>query len=320
MSTLVSVLVPVYNVEKYFKKCLLSLFKQTYPTIEYIFVDDCSTDSSIQILNDVLKDFPNRINNVKIISHSVNRGLAVSRNTALNVASGDYIIHIDSDDYIEYDMIASMIEKATKNNSDMVICDFYLEYPQKTVILKNNFSNKKKDYLEFLINRKTLSSIVARLIKRSVVVDNNIFFIEGLNQGEDYVTSPRVTYYCNVINKVETPLYHYIKFNLDSYTHNIDSKTIDDVARATGILIDFFSEKGYFDKTILDKCVFMSQLTLLYTSDYRDYSKIREMNNYFSNNLYTMNLYHSFIFFLLEKRQYKLLYYIIMLVNKIRKR
>ena len=95
-----SVLVPVYNVEAWIDKCARSLFEQTIDDVEYIFVDDCTSDRSIEILTATLAEYPRRIPQVKIIHHDKNRGLVASRNTALRVATGDFIIHCDSDDWV----------------------------------------------------------------------------------------------------------------------------------------------------------------------------------------------------------------------------
>ena len=106
----VSILVPVYGVEKYIKRCARSLFEQTYDNIEYIFVDDCTQDRSIDILEEVLKEYPNRKNQVKILHHAKNRGLSASRNTALDASTGDYLMHVDADDYLHVDAIALLIK------------------------------------------------------------------------------------------------------------------------------------------------------------------------------------------------------------------
>lgn len=95
----ISLLIPVYGVEKYIERCARSLFGQTYQNIEYIFVDDCTKDSSIAVLKKVLDDYPFRKEQVTIIHHNFNKGLSAARNTAFNHATGDYIIHVDSDDY-----------------------------------------------------------------------------------------------------------------------------------------------------------------------------------------------------------------------------
>lgn len=97
----VSVIIPVYNVEKYIEHCARSLMEQTLMDIEYIFVDDCTPDHSMEILQRVLTDYPERLESIRIIHHTQNSGLATVRNTGLQIAQGEYIIHCDSDDWVE---------------------------------------------------------------------------------------------------------------------------------------------------------------------------------------------------------------------------
>ena len=101
----ISILVPIYGVEHYIERCARSLFEQTYPDIEYVFVDDCSSDQSIAVLEKVMEDYPLRKPHVKIIHHERNKGLSAARNTALEASAGDYVMHVDSDDYIEKTLI-----------------------------------------------------------------------------------------------------------------------------------------------------------------------------------------------------------------------
>ena len=107
----VSVLVPVYRVDRFIERCARSLFEQTYDNLEYIFVDDCSTDNSIAILRRVMEDYPERKGQVRIIRPERNRGLAAARNTALDAANGLFVTHVDSDDYLDRDAIRLLVEK-----------------------------------------------------------------------------------------------------------------------------------------------------------------------------------------------------------------
>ena len=121
----VSVCVPIYGVEKYIEQCVRSLMEQTMTDgIEFIFVNDCTKDKSMSILNQVLEEYPHRIDQVKIIEHEVNKGLPSARNTALNEAKGEYIVHCDSDDWVEPTMYESMYNKAKISNADIIGCGF----------------------------------------------------------------------------------------------------------------------------------------------------------------------------------------------------
>ena len=110
-SPLVSILVPVYNVEHYVERCARSILEQTYPNLEFVFVDDACSDSSITILNQVVSDYPSHTARVSIIHHPQNRGLAAARNTAIAACHGDFVIHVDSDDWLEPEAAELLIKK-----------------------------------------------------------------------------------------------------------------------------------------------------------------------------------------------------------------
>ena len=121
----VSVLVPVYGVEKYIERCARSLFEQTMKDgIEFIFTDDCTRDRSIEILEKVVEEYPERKSQVKIIHHEKNQGLVSARVTGLKEAVGEYVIHCDSDDWVEREMYEIMYRQAKDTDSDIVVCDF----------------------------------------------------------------------------------------------------------------------------------------------------------------------------------------------------
>lgn len=120
----VSIIVPVYGVEKYIERCARSLFEQTLDGIEYLFIYDCTLDKSIEILKNVLEEYPQRKNQVKIVSHEKNMGLPIAIQSGLKVASGEYIIHCDSDDWVDVTMYEKMYNKAIEEGSDVVVCDF----------------------------------------------------------------------------------------------------------------------------------------------------------------------------------------------------
>ena len=121
----VSIIVPVYGVEKYIERCARSLFEQTLDDIEYLFIDDCTPDKSIEILKNVLKDYPQRKDQVIIHRMEKNSGQAAVRKWGMIKATGDYTIHCDSDDWVDVTMYEKMYNKAIEEKSDLVICDFY---------------------------------------------------------------------------------------------------------------------------------------------------------------------------------------------------
>lgn len=128
----VSVIVPVYNMEKYLNQCMDSLVNQTLKNIEIIVINDGSTDKSLEILNNYKKKYPNK---VKIIDQE-NQGISVARNNGLKIASGKYVGFVDSDDYVEFDMFESLLNQIENSDSDIVICN-YKEFNITTHDFKN---------------------------------------------------------------------------------------------------------------------------------------------------------------------------------------
>ncbi len=100
----VSIIVPIYNVEKFIAKCAITLMEQDYKNIEYIFVNDCTPDNSMQVLSDTLTKYPNRKDDIKIINNAQNSGSSITRKNGLDIANGEYILFIDSDDWVELNM------------------------------------------------------------------------------------------------------------------------------------------------------------------------------------------------------------------------
>lgn len=121
----VSVIIPIFNVEPYIERCTRSLMEQTLDDIEYIFVNDATPDASMDVLNRTLADYPHRLKSVKIIEHEFNKGLPAARQTGLAVATGDYIIHCDSDDFVEREMYRLLYQKAVSEDLDIVISGYY---------------------------------------------------------------------------------------------------------------------------------------------------------------------------------------------------
>lgn len=128
---LVSICVPVYNVEQYIERCCHSLFGQSYNNIEYIFVDDCSPDESINIVRKTLLDYPQRINSVQIIKHKENKGLSGTRNSGVDASNGYFLLFVDSDDYIDSQTVELLVRQAMRDDSDVVIYDTKFIYANK---------------------------------------------------------------------------------------------------------------------------------------------------------------------------------------------
>lgn len=240
MKDLVSILVPVYNVEMYIGRCAFSLFAQTYENLEYIFVDDCSPDNSIGVVNQVIADFPSRKMQVHIIKHNNNLGLAAARNTALEHAHGKYVMHVDSDDYIDITTVEKAVNKLHEDNADVVIFGMNHIFKEKNVPEIVNVPTSPKKYVVKLIARECPVCLCGGMYLRNLYVDNNLQAVPGLNMGEDYATKPRVVYYAKKIAFIGEPLYNYVHYNEGAYTRRFSERHIKDLRLAISTLENFF--------------------------------------------------------------------------------
>lgn len=279
MNPKVSILIPVYNVSKFIERCARSLFDQTFESIEYIFVNDCTPDESIEILSRIIDLYPNRKDCAKIIHHKTNKGLGAARNTGLTHAHGDYILNVDSDDFIELDMVELMYNKAQEENSDIVVCDYFWEWSNTRIISPQAYNSNAIEYTKMLLNGKISPCVWNKMIKKSLYTENNIYSIENIDFGEDYVITPRLSYFSNKISKVEKPLYHYIRINENAYTKNFSIRSIESIKLALNFLSIFFennSERGDFKYSLLQGQLRKKIMLLMNTESkyHKDISKL----------------------------------------------
>lgn len=130
----VSVIIPIYGVEKFIERCVDTLMQQTLKEVEYIFVNDATPDHSMEVLQDVLARYPERKDCVVVATHEINKGLPAARNTGLQMARGEYIFHCDSDDFVEPDMLETLYTEAVRKQADIVWCDWILSFEKMNVI------------------------------------------------------------------------------------------------------------------------------------------------------------------------------------------
>ena len=117
---IVSILVPIYGVEKYIEQCAHTLFQQSYSDIEFVFVNDCTKDRSVEILQQVIKQYPERQAQIRLIEHEHNKGLGGARHTAFAACKGRYVMHVDSDDLLPRDSVRLLVEAAEQTGADIV--------------------------------------------------------------------------------------------------------------------------------------------------------------------------------------------------------
>lgn len=206
----VSVIIPVYNVEQYIERCARSLMEQTMKEgIEFIFINDCTPDGSMDILQQVIAEYPERKNQVRIITMERNSGQAAVRRRGMLEAKGEYQIHCDSDDWVEIDMYEKMYEKAIVDNADVVSCNFIMEKEDGRKQIVENLNNPDPRYHINYVSQHIWWTLWCRLIRTDVIRKFEILPIWGMNMWEDVFVNLRVYYYANYLSHVAEPLYHY---------------------------------------------------------------------------------------------------------------
>lgn len=207
----ISVIVPIYGVEKYIGRCAESLFSQTMTEgVEYLFINDCTNDLSIERLQEVIGRHPELKNQIFIINHAVNKGLPSARNTGLEAAHGEYIIHIDGDDYCEPNALSQLYESAIENNSDFVWCDYYITFEKKRRVISQPCYHTPPDAVKGMLQGVMKYNVWNKLCRRSIYKDNGITFPEGYSMGED-LTMIMVALNASRCSFVKEPLYNYVQ-------------------------------------------------------------------------------------------------------------
>lgn len=210
---MISVVVPVYNVEQYLERCIKSLSEQTYKDVEIILVDDGATDNSGRICDEWgLKD--SRI----VVIHQENKGLSGARNTGMEKASGEYLLFVDSDDFVEKDYVLKMAEEAVNNHSDIVFCNYRFVDESGEKIFNNNYSSfysekilDGNDVLELFEDKsfKTFFDVCWNKLYRRELFEN-VKFPEGISVIEDISVMPLIYHKAKRVSFVEEVLYNYV--------------------------------------------------------------------------------------------------------------
>jgi glycosyltransferase involved in cell wall biosynthesis len=266
MKPKVSILVPVYNVSPYIERCAESIFNQTFKEIEYIFVNDATPDDSIEKLLKVIDNHPERKNNVKIIHHSSNLGLAVARNTALDSSTGNFIAVVDSDDFIEPNMIEVLYQNAIVENADIIVSDFIIEYPKRNKTTIEYIADNKAYNIKNIIQHKLISSSLCnKLVNRNLYMRDGCRVPENLNYCEDWHVMIRLFYFADKVVKIDQAFYHYVIYNINSITKRKDRMHFENVILFWSLLDSFLKEHNEFEKyeTIMQLPKVKSKVSLM---------------------------------------------------------
>lgn len=227
---IVTISVPVYNVEKYLAKCLENLINQSLQDIEIILVDDGSTDNSGRIC-DEFAQIDKRI----VVIHKENGGLASARQAALDIASGVYFCACDADDWAELSMYEKMYRRAVETNADVVICDYVSEYGDgmakfsrygKEIPQENNL------IIDEVLNGSFPCSVWSKMFRRDIFERYNLSWEPGINMGEDFLITLKVLQHPLRFAYLSESLYHYRRMpGEDSYTNRVTLSSYNQMVR-----------------------------------------------------------------------------------------
>ena len=244
-SPIVSVIVPIYNVSKYIERCVRSLMEQTCSDIEYIFVDDATPDDSMTILERVLEDYPQRRVNVKILHNIQNQGLAKSRFIGMDKATGEYVLHCDSDDWVERNMVQTMLEAALAHEADMVCCEAVKETPSGKYYYKYAYDEETRENGLLALNLKEIHVVIwNKLIRRGLFLEHDIHNYEGINMGEDSALTMRLRYFSKKTIIIHQTFYHYNRLNQESMMAQMNENGTRQMIRLARHIEDFFKAVG----------------------------------------------------------------------------
>lgn len=227
----ISIIVPMYNVEEFLPRCVESIINQTHKNIEIILIDDESPDRSGEIADEYAK----KDERIKVI-HQENKWLGGARNSGLKIATGKYVIFVDSDDYIRSDMCELLYNKIEKDNVDMVFFNMH-NVDESGIIISTDlfpFDTDKRYNGEtvqdtlypLIISTHSLNSAVTKIYNREFLIKNNLLFDESVRYAEDYVFCLDIFPKLISFSYLNVPLYYYVE-NMNSIMHKRDSLIVD---------------------------------------------------------------------------------------------
>ena len=239
---LVTIVVPVYNVEKYIERCLNSIIGQTYNNLEILVVNDGTEDKSMEIC----KRIQLKVSRIKIINQKT-AGLSAARNTGIRNASGKYICFIDSDDFVNKEYVRLLLNSLIENDTDISVCDFlYINekgYTWSKKVKKNTVYSSIEAIRDLLVGIQNTEIMTwNKMYKLNLFKDNNIYFPEG-KLHEDNFTTYKLYYYSRSISMIQNKLYYYLQRNNSIMGKNFNTRRMD-ILQAIKETKEFFKEKN----------------------------------------------------------------------------
>ena len=203
---------PIYKVEQYLEKTLNSIFTQTYQNIYYVFVNDYSPDNSLQVLKNTISKHGIDESRYIIVNHEQNEGIAVSRTDCIANAKGDYILFVDSDDWIERDAVEEMVSATKGGIIDIVGCDFMKDFLSgKVTYHHEDYAETCRENMFRCLNYDIATVLWKLLIRRNLF--ENFTITPHVDIVEDYIMSVKLYYYAKSFFALPKAFYHYVQYN-----------------------------------------------------------------------------------------------------------
>lgn len=281
-----SFVVPAYNVEEYLERCINSIICQTYTDYEIIIIDDGSTDNTGKIADRVQAQNTNKIE----VVHQKNKGLGGARNSGIDVARGEYIVFVDSDDYISCNMLEIATKFIEKNDLDIFVFDFL-------VVSDGAFEDEYADEnFEMISIQRYLAecgvNACNKIYKTSIFKDNNIRFPEK-QLYEDVATTPMTALHCSNIGKVDTKLYYYYQREGSIINTNQGSR-IYELHKGFDSVIEYYRNEGAFEK-YSKELEYLAIIHALYYSSVRVYLALYNTEELVKMRDYVMQMFPNYL-------------------------
>lgn len=215
----ISIIAPIYRVEKYIGRFAESVLGQSYPHLQFIFVNDETDDSSIEILTSLINARYIHLKDRTLIVNQSHAGLPAARREGMNYATGDYIWHVDSDDWVEPDAASKIAECAEKTGADVIYFDFYREYAEKTYLeVEQDYDDSQTlVYQKHIYDHKAYGCVWNKCVKRDLYRNNTIHFPKYSHAEDTFLMSQLLGYAGSLVHLDES-LYHYRKDNPNALT------------------------------------------------------------------------------------------------------
>lgn len=272
----ISVIVPVYNVEKYLRRCIDSILAQTFTDFELLLIDDGSKDQSGEICDDYAES-----DKRFVVIHQENHGVSKTRQKALDMVSTDYVAFIDPDDYIEKDYLEKLYNAADKTNADLVWCDYVENRLNSDTVHPCDLSDKSRvGLLRGILDSKFSAVLWNKLFRVSIIKDNNICFEASLKTAEDILFVSKFICHSSRFSYVNNALYNYNMSNENSAINKFSTlKFKTDYASMLTCLIVELKRVGIYEALYpsLINCMFYCKDIFVFDSRYRDFNKYRAL-------------------------------------------